>query len=60
MKFSEYFKPLTHEQKKKMADDLDVSLGYLYRLAGEFSCASRKLAKKIQRRTKGAVTVQDW
>lgn len=60
MKFSEYFKPLSPEEKKQMAKRLDVSLGYLYRLAGGFSSPSLDLTKKIQRRTKGAVPVQEW
>lgn len=60
MKFSEYFKPLPPEKKKRMEKTLGVSLGYLYRLAGEFSSPSLDLAKKIERHSKGAVTVQDW
>lgn len=60
MKFSEYFKPLPPEKKKEMADKLDVSLGYLYRLAGGFSSPSLELAKKIRRRSKGAVPLQEW
>ena len=59
MKFSKYFKPLSHEKKKAMAAKLDVELGYLYRLAGGFSNPSLELAKKIQRHSK-RVRVQDW
>lgn len=60
MKFSDYFKPLPHPEKKKLAKRLDVSLGYLYRLAGGFSLPSRELSQKVERASKGRVPMQDW
>lgn len=60
MKFPLYFKPLPAAEKKRLAQRLGVSLGYLYRLAGNFSSPSMTLAKDIQRETNGAVPVQDW
>ena len=60
MRFTDYFKPLPADEKKALAGRLDVTLGYLYRLAGGFSSPSMKLAKEIQGATNGAVPVQDW
>lgn len=60
MRFPDYFKPLPADEKRRLAKRLNVTLGYLYRLAGEFSSPSMSLAKDIQRETKGAVPVQDW
>lgn len=60
MRFRDYFKSLPPAEKKSLAENVGVSLGYLYRLKGGFSTPSLELATKIQQATNDSVRLQDW